>query len=131
MTGDTSGGNRGHDPAEVHALSGRPVGELTLEAVRRGDIGLEDLRIHPETLERQAGIAEQHANPQLAELRRLRLVHACRRLVPVQPARLTFGSERTRRFVAPSSSACSSERSFRVPFASHRLTVSPGSSWRS
>ena len=52
---------------EVHALSGKPVAELTLEAVRRGELGLEDLRIHPETLERQAGIAEQHANPQLAE----------------------------------------------------------------
>jgi len=52
---------------EVRALSGRPVGELTLEAVRQGEIGLEDLRIHPETLERQAAIAEQHANPQLAE----------------------------------------------------------------
>ncbi|HEY2306419.1 MAG TPA: diol dehydratase small subunit [Streptosporangiaceae bacterium] len=52
---------------EVRALSGRPVGELTLEAVRRGEIGLEDLRIHPETLERQADVAEQHANPQLAE----------------------------------------------------------------
>ena len=52
---------------EVRALSGKPVGELTLEAVRRGEIGLEDLRIHPETLERQAGIAEQHENPQLAE----------------------------------------------------------------
>ena len=52
---------------EVRALSGRPVGELTLEAVRHGEIGLEDLRIHPETLERQATIAEQHANPQLAE----------------------------------------------------------------
>ena len=52
---------------EARALSGKPVGELTLEAVRRGEIGLEDLRIHPETLERQAGIAEQHENPQLAE----------------------------------------------------------------
>jgi propanediol dehydratase small subunit len=52
---------------EVRALSGKPVGELTLEAVRRGEVGLEDLRIHPETLERQAAIAEQHANPQLAE----------------------------------------------------------------
>jgi propanediol dehydratase small subunit len=52
---------------EVRALSGRPVGELTLEAVRQGEIGLEDLRIHPETLERQADIAERHANPQLAE----------------------------------------------------------------
>ena len=67
MTGDTSGGNRGHDPAEVRALSGRPVGELTLAAVRRGDIGLEDLRIHPETLERQAVVAERHGNPQLAD----------------------------------------------------------------
>jgi propanediol dehydratase small subunit len=57
----------GEDMADVRALSGRPVGELTLEAVRRGEIGLEDLRIHPETLERQAAIAEQHANPQLAE----------------------------------------------------------------
>jgi propanediol dehydratase small subunit len=52
---------------EVRALSGKLVGELTLEAVRRGELGLEDLRIHPETLERQAGIAEQHGNPQLAE----------------------------------------------------------------
>jgi propanediol dehydratase small subunit len=51
----------------VRALSGRPVGELTLEAVRRGEIGLEDLRIHPETLEWQAAVAEQHANPQLAD----------------------------------------------------------------
>ena len=52
---------------EVRALSGKLVGELTLEAVRRGELGLEDLRIHPETLERQADIAAQHANPQLAE----------------------------------------------------------------
>lgn len=50
-----------------HALSGRPVSELTLEAVRRGEIGVPDLRIHPDTLERQAAIADQHANPQLAE----------------------------------------------------------------
>jgi propanediol dehydratase small subunit len=51
----------------VRALSGRPVGDLTLEAVRGAEIGLEDLRIHPETLERQAAVAEQHENPQLAE----------------------------------------------------------------
>ena len=57
----------GEGGSGVRALSGRPVEELTLEAVRRGEIGLEDLRIHPETLERQATIAEQHANPQLAE----------------------------------------------------------------
>jgi propanediol dehydratase small subunit len=51
----------------VRALSGRETGELTLEAVRRGELGVSDLRIHPETLERQAGIAAAHANPQLAE----------------------------------------------------------------
>ena len=71
--GGVSGGSGGMRRGEagglsgVRALSGRPVGELTLEAVRRGEIGLEDLRIHPETLERQADIAEQHANAQLAE----------------------------------------------------------------
>jgi propanediol dehydratase small subunit len=51
----------------VRALSGRQVGELTLEAVRRGELGVSDLRIHPETLQRQADIAAAHANPQLAE----------------------------------------------------------------
>ena len=51
----------------VRALSGRAVGELTLEAVRRGEVSLADLRIHPETLERQAEVAAGHANPQLAE----------------------------------------------------------------
>ena len=81
---------------EVRALSGRPVGELTLEAVRQGEIGLEDLRIHPETLERQATIAEQHANPQLAEnLRRsaeLTLLGDCEVLaiyVALRPGRAT------------------------------------------
>ena len=51
----------------VRALSGRPVEGLTVEAVRAGEIGVSDLRIHPETLERQAVVAEEHANPQLAE----------------------------------------------------------------
>jgi len=51
----------------VRALSGRGVDELTLEAVRRGELSLPDLRIHPETLERQAAVAAAHANPQLAE----------------------------------------------------------------
>lgn len=48
------------------ALSGRPVSGLTLDAVRAGEVGLADLRIAPETLERQAVIAEHHGNPQLA-----------------------------------------------------------------
>ena len=51
----------------VRALSGKPVGSLTVDAIRAGEIGVTDLRIHPETLERQAVVAQQHANPQLAE----------------------------------------------------------------
>jgi len=51
----------------VRGLSGRPVGELTLDAVRRGEIGVPDLRIHPDSLEAQAVVAGQHGNPQLAE----------------------------------------------------------------
>jgi propanediol dehydratase small subunit len=48
-------------------LSGKPVEGLTVEAVRAGEIGLADLRIHPETLERQAVVAADHGNPQLAD----------------------------------------------------------------
>jgi propanediol dehydratase small subunit len=51
---------------ETRALSGRTVDALTLDAVRVGEAGLADLRIHPETLERQAVIAGEHGNPQLA-----------------------------------------------------------------
>ena len=54
------------DEAPIRALSGKPVDGLTLEAVRTGEVGVADLRIHPETLERQAVVAEQHGNPQLA-----------------------------------------------------------------
>jgi propanediol dehydratase small subunit len=63
-------GGAGGEPgglSGVKALSGRPVAELTVEAVRRAEIGLDDLRIHPEALEWQAAVAEEHANPQLAE----------------------------------------------------------------
>jgi len=51
---------------EIRGLSGKPVADLTLEAVRAGEVSVADLRIHPETLERQAVVAEQHGNPQLA-----------------------------------------------------------------
>jgi len=51
----------------IRALSGKPVESLTVEAVRAGEIGVADLRIHPDTLERQARVAGEHANPQLAE----------------------------------------------------------------
>jgi len=51
----------------IRALSGKAVDQLTVEAVRAGEVGLADLRVHPETLERQAVVAERHGNPQLAE----------------------------------------------------------------
>ncbi len=52
--------------AGIRALSGKPVESLTVEAVRAGEIGVADLRIHPDTLEHQAVVAEEHGNPQLA-----------------------------------------------------------------
>ena len=55
------------DETPVRALSGKAVDQLTVEAVRAGEIGVADLRIHPGTLERQAVVAERHGNPQLAE----------------------------------------------------------------
>ena len=48
------------------AKSGRPVHEVTLDALRSGAVAPEDVRIHPATLEHQARVAEDHANPQLA-----------------------------------------------------------------
>lgn len=50
-----------------HALSGRPLSEITIEAAARGDLSAADLRIHPGTLRCQADVAEQHGNPQLAD----------------------------------------------------------------
>jgi propanediol dehydratase small subunit len=55
------------DVTEVRALSGKAVDGLTVEAVRAGEVGVADLRIHPDTLERQALVSERHGNPQLAE----------------------------------------------------------------
>jgi propanediol dehydratase small subunit len=55
------------DVTGIRALSGRAVDGLTVEAVRAGEVGVADLRIHPDALERQAVVAEQHGNPQLAE----------------------------------------------------------------
>jgi propanediol dehydratase small subunit len=48
------------------ARSGRSIGDVTLDAVRDGDVEPDDVRIHPDTLIAQAGVAESHENPQLA-----------------------------------------------------------------
>ena len=51
----------------TRALSGRSIDELTVEAAARGGLSPADLRIHPETLRRQAEVAEAHGNAQLGE----------------------------------------------------------------
>lgn len=50
----------------TRAFSGRDSAELSLENLARDQLGADDVRIHPDTLELQAQVAEQHANPQLA-----------------------------------------------------------------
>jgi propanediol dehydratase small subunit len=49
------------------AFSGRPADELTVDALGTSDLSSDDVRIHPETLEHQARVAQAHGNPQLAE----------------------------------------------------------------
>lgn len=48
------------------ARSGRDRDDITLEALRAGELGPDDVRIHPDTLEHQARVAESVGNPQLA-----------------------------------------------------------------
>jgi propanediol dehydratase small subunit len=47
--------------------SGIDADEITVDNIRRGDTTLDDIRIHPDTLEHQAQVAEGKDNPQLAE----------------------------------------------------------------
>lgn len=54
-------------PDEVRALSGKPMTAVTLEAVLAGDVGMDDLRIAPEALRRQAEIARAAGRPTLAQ----------------------------------------------------------------
>jgi len=50
----------------TRAFSGRDSNELTLDRLAREELEVDDVRIHPDTLEHQATVAEEHANPQLA-----------------------------------------------------------------
>jgi propanediol dehydratase small subunit len=54
------------DASSVRTLSGRPASEVGLDAVLRGELTADDVRIAPETLEQQARFAEEGGNPQLA-----------------------------------------------------------------
>ena len=51
---------------DVASRTGRPLSEITLEAVRAGQVAPEDLTIHADTLRAQAAIAEREGFPQLA-----------------------------------------------------------------
>jgi glycerol dehydratase small subunit len=46
--------------------TGKPLTEVTLEQVRQGKVDNADLAIHPDTLQAQADVAEEHGYPQLA-----------------------------------------------------------------
>jgi len=48
------------------AFSGRSAEDLTTDVLAREELGTDDVRIHPDTLEAQADVAQRHGNPQLA-----------------------------------------------------------------
>src|SRR5215213_7104580 len=51
---------------DLRAFSGRPLSDITPEAVENGDLSADDLRIHAGTLRFQADIARQAGYDQLA-----------------------------------------------------------------
>jgi propanediol dehydratase small subunit len=55
-----------HERETIVSRTGRPLAELTLENIRAGKIGANDLTIHPDTLRAQATIAENGGFAQLA-----------------------------------------------------------------
>ena len=46
--------------------SGINADEISVDDIRQGNITQDDIRIHPDTLEHQAQVAENNGNPQLA-----------------------------------------------------------------
>ncbi|EJN58774.1 propanediol dehydratase small subunit [Halogranum rubrum] len=57
----------GDNPDDVKTPNGTKLSDITLEKIVSGDIGGEELVIAPETLEKQAQIAENAGRPQLAQ----------------------------------------------------------------
>ncbi len=55
-----------HEKERILSRTGRPLADLTLENVRAGTVGAQDLSIHPDTLRAQAQIAEEAGFGQLA-----------------------------------------------------------------
>nr|WP_183646737.1 diol dehydratase small subunit [Prauserella isguenensis] len=55
-----------HRPELLRTPTGKPIDELTMQAVLSGDVAAEDLRISPDTLRLQAQVAERVGRTQLA-----------------------------------------------------------------
>jgi propanediol dehydratase small subunit len=55
-----------HNADQLRALSGRPLADITSEAVKNNHLSSDDLRIHAETLRQQAEIARKAGYEQLA-----------------------------------------------------------------
>jgi len=55
------------NPDQVETPEGTKLSEITLEKVVEGEISGDELVIAPETLEKQAQIAEQEGRPQVAK----------------------------------------------------------------
>jgi len=53
-------------PERVRSRSGRSLAELPVEAIARGEVGIEDLGIAPEGLRAQAEVARRARRPTLA-----------------------------------------------------------------
>lgn len=51
----------------AQGFSGKSIDDVTVDAIRKGDITIDDVRIHPDTLNHQADVAEANGNAQLAE----------------------------------------------------------------
>lgn len=61
----SSSRREGVDP-RVQTWAGRDLDLLTMDAARDGDLGPDDLRLHPDSLLRQAEVAAAEGNSQLA-----------------------------------------------------------------
>ena len=53
--------------AKVKGARGKPLSDITLDAVLAGDVTIEDLRITPQALEAQADVARAAGRPRLAD----------------------------------------------------------------
>ena len=56
-----------HHADELHAFSGRPLSEITADAIANGHVSSDDLRIHADALRQQAHIAQQAGYEALAK----------------------------------------------------------------